>query len=124
MIFSKTCGGKSRVKQSLVSKIESSPEKARCTTTNILSSSMHLLLLKDSILKEKIEDRPVNAKVFYDYNGLVPFICKDSSRKLHLKFIASASTLIKVGTEGDTQMTCFGLNLTFYTRSTNFTTVA
>lgn len=58
---------------------------------------MHLLFKKDSILKEKIEDRPVNLRIFSDYSNLVLLICKDISRKLQLKFIASATTLVEAG---------------------------
>lgn len=50
--------------QSHVSNDESSPGKVRCTTMKLLSRSRHLLSLKDSILKDDIEERPVNLKVF------------------------------------------------------------
>lgn len=122
VILSKTCGGKSRVKQSHVSMGESFPGKVRCTTIKLLSRSMHLLFSKDSILKDKTADRPVNLKIFQDYKNLVLLICEDISRKLQLKFIASAAILTKVGIGG--VGACFVLNLTFYVRSTIFRTVS
>lgn len=57
---SSTCGGKSRVKQSRVSKGESFPGKARCTTRNLFSRRRHLLFPNDSIRMEETADRPVN----------------------------------------------------------------
>lgn len=39
---------------------------------------MHLLSLKDSILKDKIEERPVNLKISYDYTNLVLLFVKVS----------------------------------------------
>ena len=76
--LSNTGGGKSRVKQSHVSNDECSPGKVRCITIKLLSRSVHLLSLKDSILRDKIEDRPVNVKVPYDYTNLALLFVKAS----------------------------------------------
>lgn len=78
VILSKTGGGKSRVKQSHVSNDELSPGKVMCITMKLFSRSMHLLSLKDSILKDKIEERPVNVKISCDYTNPVLSFAKVS----------------------------------------------